>query len=134
MAIVFVSARNKQNAFFWGIAVLLVLFLGMISLIVFLPEFLNMPSEVPPSMTYQSPNTNVDLRILNSDTLTNLEPFNVMEATFSYTVTNAAGKKTTGTISAASREEAQSRLEGSGFKVESLEETKVGRANPFVSY
>ncbi len=134
MAIVFVSAQNKQTAFFWGIGVLLCLFLLTVFLIVFLPDFLHMPSEAPSGMTYTSPNTNVDLNILDSPVLKNLEPFNVIETAFSYTVTNQSGKKVTGTISAISREEAQRQLEESGFKIESLQEAVTGRTNPFVSY
>jgi hypothetical protein len=55
MAIVFVSARNKQNAFVWGIGVLLILFVIVLSVVVFLPELLNAPPEIPPGVGYASP-------------------------------------------------------------------------------
>jgi hypothetical protein len=87
-----------------------------------------------PALVMLVPNVNVDLRILNSAALDNLESFNIMEIAFSYTVTDKIGKKINGTISAVSKEDAQKMLEASGYAVESIQEASVGRTNPFASY
>src|SRR3989344_3743748 len=98
MAIVFISAKNKQGAFFWGIIMLLVLFLAVVSLIVFLPDFLNTPPKIPKEVTFVSPNTSVDLGVLDSDKIKNLELFTPVEIAFTYVVSDARGKKITGNI------------------------------------
>jgi|SRR3989344_661886 len=134
MAIVFISAKNKQGAFFWGIIMLLVLFLAVVSLIVFLPDFLNTPPKIPKEVTFVSPNTSVDLGVLDSDKIKNLELFTPVEIAFTYVVSDARGKKITGNIFAPTRLEAEKVLEASGFTVENLEEMGTGRTNPFVSY
>lgn len=133
MAIVFISPRKKQQMFFWGIALSLIVFLAIISLIVFLPDFLSKNSNTPADMT-SLPDITVNLNILDSDKVKNLQPPSSLPIAFTYTVQDKNGIQIQGNISAASKQDAQSILEKADFKVISLKEANIGRTNPFVSY
>ncbi len=135
MAIVFISPQEKQRVFFRGVAIFAVLLLFIISLLIFLPGFVNKTSNTSTGVSSSNPNITINLSIMDSDKIKNLEPFNEeIGSVFIYTVQDKNGRKTTGNISAATKEQAQSLLEQSGFKVLSLEEMSVGRNDPFISY
>jgi hypothetical protein len=134
MAIVFISPKKKQSIFFTGIALSLVVFFGIVSVIIFFPQLINIhQSAAIPSATIR-PDIAVNLSIIDSDSVKNLQPFLNLETEYTYVVQDKNGKQTTGNISAATTQDAQKMLEAAGFKVSSLTEMGVGRTNPFVSY
>lgn len=112
----------------------MVLFLVVISLIVFLPELLDTPPKPPKVVSFKSPNVDVDLRVLESNNIKNLELFHSLDIAFEYVVFDSTGKEITGNISAADKRAAEASLKNSGFTIVTLKEMGVGRENPFVSY
>ena len=76
MAIVFTSPVKKQRIFFWSIFSCIVLFLFIVSLIVFPPAFKSALKDAP---TEDSPIT-INFNVLDSDAIKNLEPFLMLQA------------------------------------------------------
>jgi hypothetical protein len=137
MAIVFISPKSKQRMFYVGIIMLLILFLIIISSIVFLPEFLNKNKSIPIKEILDKLDKSdvvINFNIMDSDKVKNLDPFDSQETEFTYVVFDQEGKQITGSISAVIKDDAQKLLEGAGFKVSSLKEMDIGREEPFVSY
>ena len=140
MAIVFISAKQKQQSFMWGIFILLALLLVAGLLAISLPGFLN-PKQVGPAALLgggqvKNPPANlaINFSVVDSEKVKALEPFSIKENIFAYTITDKNGRKITGNISAKTKEEAQNLLEGSGYKVVTIVEMIVGRSEPFISY
>ena len=78
MAIVFISAKEKQRSFFTGLLLLLVLVVAGGALALFLPGFLN-PPQTPNSLTAPQftglPPVSINFSVLDSDKVKNLQPF-----------------------------------------------------------
>ncbi len=134
MAIIFVSPKRKQRMFFLGMAMLLVLFLIIISLIILLPEFLNKTQNIPTEVSSNMPNVTINLNTIDSDVVKNLDIFSNLETEFTYVIQNQSGQQATGNIIAISKDSIQKIFEKRGIKVISLKEANIGRDNPFVSY
>jgi len=130
MAIVFISPRQRQRMFFTGITILFVLLLLIISFLVFLSK----PKPVPAEVVFNRPKIDINLQVLDSEQVKILEPAAQMDLQFKYTATTQKGVKTSGVITAVSEEEAQKILEGMQLASIALEETKLGRDNPFAPY
>lgn len=135
MAIVFVSAKQRQKSFIWGISLALVLLVVVIFLAIFLPGFLNPMPTLPPS---GQPGFLSDLAInfsgIDSDKVKNLDPFLTQEKIFTYVVLDKNGRRITGDISADTQDGASALLQNAGFKIISLSQMVAGRSDPFVSY
>ncbi|MDO8530203.1 MAG: hypothetical protein Q7S10_02245 [bacterium] len=135
MAIIFVSPKRKQKAFTWSITAALILFLFIISLMIFPPQFknklLNISSQEGAVVI---PTVKIDFTTINSERVQGLEPFELVETEFDYIGEDQAGQKISGKISAQSLQLAKEALEATGLKVLSLTEANIGRNEPFIPY
>ncbi|MBU4204589.1 hypothetical protein KKE19_00195 [Patescibacteria group bacterium] len=130
MAIVFISPKEKQKVFILGIAGLFVLFVIVISLIVFLAK----PKEIPAELVFKAPKIRINFDVLISNEIRNLEFFPEMEKEFNYTARTESGQEKSGNISAPSSEKAIEILTALNLSNITLEEIKIGRTNPFSPY
>ncbi len=134
MAIVFISPKQKQKTVIKIILILLVLLLVIGSLVILIPKFLNATPSAKVKVSFSKPDVIINLDILNSEKVKNLNLFSNLETEFVYVVKNQQGKLVTGNILALTPFDAQNLLEESGFKVVSLKEVNIGRSEPFTSY
>ena len=130
MAVVFISPKQRQKMFFVAITVLLVLFLGAVSIFVFLSS----PKENQVSLVFNKPKINIDLSIFNSDQFKDLQEFTQLNEQFDYKATDKAGKPVTGLIFADSMDQAKKLLEERGLTIVDIRQAQIGRANPFTPY
>jgi hypothetical protein len=130
MAVVFISPKQRQKTFFLGITIIFLLFLIVLAFVVFLAQ----PQKVAPELVFNKPKVNVDMSVFDSDQFKNLQLFVEMQTQFKYSALTKENKIITGFISAESREDATKILNSAGLGVQSIEENKVGRDNPFVPY
>ncbi len=133
MAIVLISPKNKQRTFAW-IAVTIILLLAVISLVVFIPKFFNKSQRITNQASLSQPTIAINLSIVDSDKVKNLEPFLQIEIDYAYVAQDQNGKQVAGTIAATSKDEAKKFLEALNLKVSSIKEANVGNSNPFISY
>ncbi len=134
MAIVLISPKKRQKTFFWVIIFLFVVILIAVSLFIFIPSFRSQIIDIPDSGTYATPDIKLNFNIIDSNQVKNLQPFGSIETEFSYIAKDKNGKQVVGKISEVDRDSAQKSLEQMGFIVSSLQETNVGRTDPFVPY
>lgn len=113
-----------------GITIILILFLAVISSVVFFAK----PKEIPYQVVFNKPKVNINFSILDSVRFNELEPFTEMEIQFSYSALAEAGKVVTGLISAPSMDDAREILKSLDLTVISIEEVQTGRENPFTPY
>ncbi len=130
MAIVFISPQHRQRVFFLGIIIAFLFVLIFISLSVL---FAN-PKEVEQEFVFNRPKVSVNISVLDSAVVKNLEPFPEMKIEFFYEAFTSQRQKTTGSVWAVSREEAIKTLEGLNLSVSKLTEVEIGRDNPFAPY
>jgi hypothetical protein len=130
VAVVFISPKQRQKVFFMGITAVFLLFLAIISAIVFLSG----PKEVAPILVFNKPKVNVNIAVFDSEQFKNLEPFAGMEVQYTYTALTKQNKTQTGFISAVSVEAATAKLTSMGLKVSEVKEAQIGRDNPFTPY
>jgi len=130
MAIVFISPKERQKMFFTGITVLVLLIMLIFSLVVLLAR----PNPVPQELVFNRPKTDINLQVLDSDQIKNLEPPIQQDLQFKYTATTDKGVKTSGVVTAVSEQEAREMLAGLEMTDIILEEAKIGRDNPFIPY
>ena len=130
MAVVFISPKERQRVFFIGITIVFVLFLIVISFVVFLSK----PKEVLPVLVFNKPKINIDMNILDSEQFRNLQPFIEMQTQYSYKAVTKDKKSKSGSITAVSIDQAKADLESMGLTVTEIKQVEVGRDNPFVPY
>ena len=130
MAVVFISPKKRQRAFFVILTLGFLLFIGFISLGIFFAK----PKAVSPSVVFNKSKINIDMSIFDSQRFRNLHDSPVMGFQYNYRALNRSKIVETGFISAESVDEAKKTLEGMGLTVTFLEEVKLGRDNPFVPY
>lgn len=116
--------------FIMGITIIILLFLLVISLVVFLSK----PKEVQPALAFNKPKVNIDMAIFESDQFKSLHPFTEMETQYSYKAKTKNDKIEAGFISAISSEQARIILTGMGLTVLEIKEADIGRENPFSPY
>lgn len=116
--------------FFLVITAVLALFLIIISLVVFLSG----PKEVSPTLVFNKPKINIDMKVFDSDQFKKLQPPVEMEIQYSYKAITADKKNQTGFISAVSEEKARAALTNMGLTVTDIKEIEIGRDNPFTPY
>ncbi len=134
MAIVLISPKKRQKVFIWGVASLLVLVVIAIASFIFIPGLTNQTINIPDTGAYITPDIKLNLKIVDSQQVQNLQPFLNIETEFAYIATDKNGKQAVGKISATDKDNAKKSLEAMGFVVLSLQEANMGRSNPFVPY
>ena len=134
MAIVFISPKRRQRIFFRGILAFLILLLFIISLIIFPSQFKNETQDIPTKVVFDTPGVVINFESIDSDQVKNLEPFLGVQIEFNYIAQDKDDKQVVGKISATTKDDAKILLEGMGFKVSSLQESNIGRNEPFIPY
>jgi hypothetical protein len=133
MAIIFISPKAKQKSFLKmfiiGSTAVVIILVLMAAILWLININQGMVSANP-----VSPDLSVNLKVLDSDTVKNLQSFADLEVQFSYVVHDKDDKQIEGTISAINQSTAKSLLEASGFKVLILKEVVQGRSEPFTAY
>lgn len=129
MAIVFISPKQRQKTFLVGIIITFSLFVIAVSFMVFLAK----PEKVSQTLVFNKPKVTVDLKTLDSEVVKNLEPWVVIKTEYQYNAVKDS-EVVEGRIAAESYAKAKKALEDLGFSVNSLEEVKIGRINPFEPY
>lgn len=132
MAIVFISPKRKQKIFLWVIIAASIVVVALVLALVFLPDFFN--KDAPVNVPMLMPTLSINSDILDSNNVKNLEVIGSLPLSFLYVVQDKDGKRSGGTISASSRDDAQAILEGKGYTVVSLQEAGLGRTNPYLLY
>ena len=132
MAVIFISPKKRQKAFFVVITAVFLVFLSTVSLLVILSQ----PPESSPSynLVFNKPKVDINMKFLDFQQFKDLEPFPKMSSEFSYKAVTNKGKTEQGTILALSIDEAKKKLESSGLIVVDIAETGLGRENPFMPY
>ena len=131
MAVVFISPRQRQKMFLRGIILIFALFIVLISFLVFLSK----PKPVSPTLVFNKPKVNIDMKVFDTDEFKDLQAFSQMQIQFTYTGFNKLNKSVKGFISAISEEDARSILEASGIiTISTIKEAEVGRDDPFKPY
>ena len=134
MAIVLISPQKRQKTFIWIASSLAVLVLLAIAFFIFAPMLSNNLNNIPDTGNYITPDIKLNFSIVDSAQVKNLEPFNKIEMEFAYVAQDKSGKQVVGRISAADQDGARKSLEAMGFTIVSLQESNLGRINPFVPY
>ena len=134
MAIVLISPKKRQRTFFWGLISLATVVLIAVASFIFVPSLKNITIKIPDSQTYVTPDIKLNLSIIDSQQVKNLQLFEDIETEFSYTAQDNNGKQAVGKISAMDKDAARKSLEQMGFTIVSLQETNAGRSDPFVPY
>jgi hypothetical protein len=130
VAIVFISPKQRQKMFFLGITILFLLILVVISLSVFFAR----PKVVPVEQVFKKPKIDINFKVLDSEQIKSIELMGEIETQFSYQAKTDKGKTVSGKISAISKEKAQKALEEINLTQITLQESQIGRENPFVPY
>lgn len=130
MAVVFISPKQRQKTFFLIITVMFLLFLAVISFVVFSSK----PKAVSPVLVFNKPKVNINMDIFNSDQFKNLQPFTGIETQYSYKAVTKDNKPQVGFISATSIDQATQMLTERGLTVSEIKEAGIGRDNPFAPY
>ncbi len=135
MAIIFSLPQKKQKIFRNIIAILLVLILFIIPFVIFSSSsWFNVKPKNIILEVISRPDVNINFSVIDSDQVKNLEPFPEIEIEFNYIGQDKNGKKVKGEILAVNKDDALIILEKIGIKVSSLEESSVGRKEPFAPY
>ena len=130
MAVVFISPKRRQRAFFMAITAIFAVFVAIIALMVFVSQ----PKPVAPELVFNKPKINIDFSIFDLGQFKNLESFENMKSEFYYMAVTEKTKQIEGYISATSMDEARQILEGMNLQVLKLQEIEIGRENPFTPY
>ena len=130
MAIVFVSPKQRQKMFFLGITILFLMVLSVIGTIVFFSK----PEPVPVEQVFIKPKIEINFEVLDLEQVKGSLLMGRVQKEFSYLGQTDKKEQRSGSIFAASIEEAKKILEDSGLTSITLEEVLIGRSNPFVPY
>ena len=130
MAIVFVSPKQRQKMFFLGITILFLLFLSIIGTVVFFSK----PKSTPVEQAFIKPKIKINFEVLDLEQVKGSLLMGRIQKEFAYQSVTDKGEEKTGSIFAATTEEAKKILEDSGLISVTLEEVGIGRENPFTPY
>ena len=130
MAIVFVSPRQRQKMFFWGITILFLLILSVVGTTIFFSE----PEPTLPEQVFVKPEIKINFEVLDSEQVKESLIMERVQKEFTYQAVTDKNEQKSGSIFAASMEEAKKILEDSGLLSITLEEVQIGRENPFTPY
>lgn len=130
MAIVFVSPKQRQKMFFSGITILFLLILSVIVTVVFFSK----PKLAPVEQVFIKPKIEINFAILDLEQVKGSLLMERVQKEFTYLAQTSKGEQKSGSIFAASIEEARKILEDSELFSITLEEVLIGRENPFTPY
>ena len=130
MAIVFVSPKQRQKMFFLGITILFLLFLLVVGTFVFFSK----PKPTPIEQVFIKPNIKINFEILDSEQVKKSLFMERVQKEFNYEAKTDKEEPSSGSVFANSIEEARKILEDAGFLSVVLDETLIGRENPFAPY
>ena len=130
MAIVFVSPKQRQKVFFAGITILFLLILLVIGTVVFFSK----PKPAPSEQVFVKPDIKIDFAVLDFEQVKKSSLMERVQKEFVYSAITDKGGQKSGNIFAATMEDAQKTLEGTGLVSVVLEEVSIGRENPFTPY
>ena len=111
MAIVFVSPKQRQKMFFLGITILFLLVLSIIGTIVFFSK----PEPTSIEQVFIKPKIKINFEVLDLEQVKGSLLMGRIEKEFSYQAVTDKGEEKTGSIFAATMEEAKKILEESGL-------------------
>ena len=138
MAIVFIDQKRKKRLIVWVVVALSILILFTISLVIFPPIFKFQEGSLElrdgSEEVVIPPDININLGLLDSDRVKNLEPFLSQETEFTYFAQDKFGRRINGVISAITQEQAKGLLEKNGLKILNIQESAFGRKEPFAPY
>lgn len=129
MAVVFISPKQKQKMFLTGIISGVTLIFIIVALLIMFSK----PKETYNEFMFNKPKVTIDFSVFDSEQFKNLEPFSGLKIQFFYKA-QINNEEKEGMISAGSIEDAKKELEDLGYTVILIEETKIGRDNPFEDY
>lgn len=112
---------------------ILAVVLVIVFVVVFFPELQTRFNIRPRQQAVEIPTIKVDVSALDAPFLENLEFFGAVGKQFSYEIL-VKGVPVKETIFAASAEEALAALKGKGIIPLNLQESGIGRSEPFASY
>ena len=130
MAIVFISSKERQKMLILGIGGIILLVLLLIALRVFLVK----PKPTPLEWVFKPPKIDINLEVLQSDKVKNLQLIGEIEKEFIYEAKRLGKKVQTGKVSAISQEKAIEILTQGGLSDIQVQEVRPGRENPFIFY
>ncbi|MDO8486354.1 MAG: hypothetical protein Q7S77_01490 [Candidatus Staskawiczbacteria bacterium] len=130
MAIVFVSPKQRQKMFFLGITILFLLALLIVGTVVFFSK----PEPALTEQVFVKPKIKIDLGILDLEQVKGSSLMEKIQKEFVYEALTDKNEKKSGSIFAASIEEARKKLQEEKLIEVSLEEVLIGRENPFAPY
>ena len=107
MAIVFVSPKQRQKMFFLGITILFLLVLSIIGTIVFFSK----PESISVEQVFIKPKIKINFEVLDLKQVTGSLLMGRVQKEFAYSAVTDGGEQRTGSIFAATKEEAQKKLE-----------------------
>ncbi len=129
MAVVFISPKQKQKMFLTGIISGVTLIFIIVALLIMFSK----PKETYNEFMFNKPKVTIDFSVFDSEQFKNLEPFSGLKIQFFYKA-RINNEEKEGMISAGSIEDAKKELEDLGYTVILIEETEIGRDNPFEDY
>lgn len=130
MAIVFVSPKQRQKMFFLGITILFLLFLFIIGTIVFFSK----PEATPAEQVFIKPKIKINFEVLDLEQVRGSLLMGRVQKEFAYQAATEKGEQKTGSVFAATMEDAKKILEDMGLISVTLREVEIGRENPFAPY
>lgn len=106
---------------------------GLVLIIIAAIVFFSQPGEVSQGVVFNKPKVTIDFGVFSSEEFKNLDDFKEMENRYYYEA-RIDDRDITGYITGISQEDAKKKLEDLGYDVQKIEDSKIGRANPFESY
>ena len=130
MAIVFVSPKQRQKMFFLGITILFLLVLSVIGTVVFFSK----PESTSVEQVFIKPKIKINFEVLDLEQVKGSLLMGRVQKEFAYSAATDKGEQKTGSVFAATIEDAKKLLEDLGLISVTLEEVEIGRENPFAPY
>ena len=113
---------------------MLILAVIAISFITFLPEIKDKFIAPAPPEISGIPEVKINFKVIDSEQVKDLEPFNDLQLEFNYAAKDSNGLEIIGVILSKSKESALLSLQNDGFEVVFIEQTNIGRLEPFIPY
>lgn len=95
---------------------------------------LSQPKPPPAELVFNKPKISINMDVFDSEEFKNLQPFTELRMQFQYKANTTEGEQVSGFVQAVSAKEAREILAEAGMVVLELEESGIGRENPFTPY